>query len=70
MLFVSYEFIAFLCLVVIGYYTFFKRFQWQFLLFVSLLFWACSFGNIEEKATYKYDVQKNKENQKKRRQCG
>lgn len=42
MLFVSYEFIAFLCLVVIGYYTFFKRFQWQFLLFVSFLFYYLS----------------------------
>lgn len=42
MLFVSYEFIAFLCLVVIGYYTIFKRHQWQFLLFVSLLFYYLS----------------------------
>lgn len=42
MQFVSYEFIAFLCLVVIGYYTLFKRFQWQFLLFVSLLFYYLS----------------------------
>ena len=39
MLFVSYGFIAFLIAFIICYYTVFKRFQWQFLLFAGLLFY-------------------------------
>lgn len=39
MLFVSYEFLAFLCFLIIGYYTVLKRFQWQFLLFASIVFY-------------------------------
>ena len=35
----------------------------RFLIFVGLLFWACSFGNIEERTTYKNAIQKNRENQ-------
>ena len=42
MSFVSYEFIVFLFLTIIGYYTLFKRFQWQFLLVISLLFYYLS----------------------------
>ena len=39
MLFVSYGFIAFLIAFIICYYTVFKRFQWQFLLFAGLSFY-------------------------------
>ena len=39
MLFVSYGFIAFLIAFIICYYTVFKRFQWQFLLFAGLVFY-------------------------------
>ena len=39
MLFVSYGFIAFLIAFIICYYTVFKRFQWQFLLFACLSFY-------------------------------
>ena len=39
MLFVSYEFVAFLIIFIICYYTVFKRFQWQFLLVGSVLFY-------------------------------
>lgn len=39
MLFVSYEFVAFLIIFIICYYTVFKRFQWQFLLVGSILFY-------------------------------
>jgi|GEM_PF-408028 len=35
----------------------------KFLIFVSLLFWACSFGHIEEKATYRNAMQKDTEEQ-------
>lgn len=40
MLFVSYEFIGFLILLLLGYYTVFKKFQWQLLLAVSCGFYA------------------------------
>ena len=39
MLFVSYEFVAFLIIFMVCYYTVFKRFQWQFLLVGSILFY-------------------------------
>ena len=39
MLFVSYEFVAFLIIFIACYYTVFKKFQWQFLLFGSILFY-------------------------------
>jgi len=39
MLFVSYEFVAFLIIFIACYYTVFKRFQWQFLLVGSILFY-------------------------------
>lgn len=39
MLFVSYEFIVFLTVFIVCYYTLFKKCQWQFLLFGSLLFY-------------------------------
>lgn len=39
MLFVSYEFVAFLIIFIVCYYTVFKRFQWQFLLVGSILFY-------------------------------
>lgn len=39
MLFVSYGFIAFLIAFIICYYTVFKQFQWQFLLFAGLVFY-------------------------------
>lgn len=39
MLFVSYGFIAFLIIFITCYYTVFKRLQWQFLLFASLIFY-------------------------------
>lgn len=39
MLFVSYEFIAFLSLLFLLYYTVFKTYQWQFLLFSSIIFY-------------------------------
>lgn len=42
MLFVSYEFIAFLFFVFLGYYTIFKKVQWQFLLLVSFVFYYLS----------------------------
>lgn len=42
-MFVSYEFAAFLSLGVLLYYTIFKKYQWQFLLFLSLVFYS-SFG--------------------------
>ena len=39
MLFVSYEFAAFLIIFIVCYYTVFKRFQWQFLLVGSIMFY-------------------------------
>ena len=39
MLFVSYEFVFFLIIFIVCYYTVFKRFQWQFLLVGSVLFY-------------------------------
>ena len=39
MLFVSYEFIAFLIIFTACYYTIFKRFQWQFTLAGSIFFY-------------------------------
>ena len=39
MLFVSYEFVAFLIIFIVCYYTVFKRFQWQFLLVGSIMFY-------------------------------
>lgn len=39
MLFVSYEFIAFTSIVVLLYYSVFKKYQWQFLLFSSYIFY-------------------------------
>lgn len=45
MQFVSYTFPTFLCFFILGYYTFFKRVQWQFLLVGSLLFYY-GFGKV------------------------
>lgn len=39
MLFISYEFLLFLVLVILGYYTLFRNHQWQFLLGAGLVFY-------------------------------
>lgn len=42
MFFTSFAFVAFFALLLAGYYTVFKRVQWQFLLLASLVFYAFS----------------------------
>lgn len=42
MYFTSATFVAFLALVLVGYYLVFRRFQWQFLLVASFVFYAFS----------------------------